>query len=203
MTFIIGLTGGLGSGKSTTADYFKALGVPIIDADVIAKSLVAKGTPALKSIVEHFGSDILLDNGELNRSALREIIFEKNDEREWLQALLHPAIQKNVQEQVEQVKAPYCIVVIPLLAENFAAYQHLLDHIIVVQASEYLQISRVSTRDKTPQNTIKKMLDAQASPAQRLMIAQSTLHNTGSLEDLAQMVKTLHLGFLQKTQRAT
>lgn len=203
MTFIIGLTGGLGSGKSTTADYFKALGVPIIDADVIAKSLVAKGTPALKSIVEHFGSDILLDNGELNRSALREIIFEKNDEREWLQALLHPAIQKNVQEQVEQVKAPYCIVVIPLLAEYFAAYQHLLDHIIVVQASEYLQISRVSTRDKTPQNTIKKMLDAQASPAQRLMIAQSTLHNTGSLEDLAQMVKTLHLGFLQKTQRAT
>ncbi len=201
MTFVIGLTGGIGSGKTTTADFFKELGVPVIDADLIAKALVAKGSEALSKIIEHFGSDLLLDNGELNRSALREIIFENNDERLWLQSLLHPAIQSTIQQEIRKVTAPYCIVVIPLLAENFNAYQHLLNHIIVVQASEFLQVARVSERDKTPQETIKKMLHTQASPAERLKIAQSILHNTGSLEELCETVKTLHLGFLQKSQQ--
>ncbi|MGD9592293.1 MAG: dephospho-CoA kinase [Candidatus Berkiella sp.] len=196
MTYIIGLTGGLGAGKTAAADFFKQVGVPIIDADVIAKSLVTQNSPALSKIVEHFGTQILLENGELNRSALREIIFENPLERKWLENLLHPEIRTRIKQQIKEVTYPYCIVVIPLLAENYAAYQDLLHHVIVVQTTPSLQKHRISIRDKSTDTLIDKMLQSQVTQEERLKIAHTILPNSGTLDELNAKVKLLHQGFL-------
>lgn len=197
MTYIVGLTGGIGAGKSTVAEFFQQRGAPVIDADVIAKSLVEKGKPALGKIVEKYGASILTSKGELNRTALRGIIFDSKEDRVWLECLLHPSIRAQIQEQVNAVDYPYCIVVIPLLAQNYDAYKPMLDHVLLIETSEENQVARVQNRDKSTQALIHKMIQAQSTVEERIPIAHTILHNNGSVIELKEKVDALHQVFLQ------
>ncbi|MBS0289183.1 MAG: dephospho-CoA kinase [Proteobacteria bacterium] len=196
MTLIVGLTGGLGSGKSTVADFFKSLGIGVIDADEIAKALVKKGEPALTQIVSRFGKAILTPEGELNRPLMREKIFNNAEDKLWLENLLHPIIFHSIKEQVSSLKGPYCVVVVPLLAERIAKYKDFLDHILVVDAKEAQQIAWTAMRDNIEPELIKKMIHAQASREERLKIADTVIVNAGSLEELKKKVEEVHRKFL-------
>src|SRR3990167_9153681 len=157
MTRVIALTGGIGSGKSTVAELFAKLGTPIIDADLIARELTHIDQSAYKDIVNHFNEkQILKADQTLNRNKLREIIFEDQKERQWLENLLHPLIQEKIADEIKKVSAPYCIVVIPLLFE--VTPYNFIDRILVVDSPEEQQIARVIARDKTNSALIKKIL---------------------------------------------
>lgn len=197
MIYKIGLTGGIGSGKSLSAHYFAELGVPIIDADAMSRKLVAPGQPALTKIIERFGSTLIQENGELNRLALREIIFNDPKHKHWLEKLLHPLIKDAILDEIHHIHAPYCIIVIPLLAETHAAYQNLLDHIIVIDVSEAEQLSRASMRDKTTQRLVQKIISSQASRQKRLSIADTIIENNATTDDLKNKIKNLHKSFLK------
>lgn len=191
MTISIALTGGIGSGKSTVSKLFHELGAPIIDADVIAHQLVQKGQPALESIRDTIGTQFVTHEG-LNRALLRQAIFDDPALKHKLEALLHPLIRKEILEQVTLKTYPYCIIVIPLLAEHFDEYIW-LDHVLVVDVSEETQLERALLRDNhLPIETIKKMLTQQASREARLKIATRVIHNEGSLDALKMQVKALH-----------
>lgn len=197
MTYKVGLTGGIGSGKSAASQFFSELGVPIIDADLISRELVAPGHIALTKIVEKFGPQLIQANGELNRLALREIIFNDPKKKRWLEQLLHPLIYQAIALQLNQVHDKYCIIVIPLLAENFEKYQSLLDHVIVIDTNENQQLTWASSRDKTNKTNIQKIIHSQSSRQKRLSIADTVLHNDGTLEDLKNKIKNLHKSILK------
>jgi len=195
----VGLTGGIGSGKSTAVDAFRALGVPIIDADQIAKDLVKKGQQTLNEIVNVFGKSILLSSGELNRKALKEIVFSKLDFLDQLEAILHPRIKAAIHQQIEVLKnqavpAPYVIVDIPLLAEK--DYQPIFDSIIVVDCSNEQQIERVIHRDKLDKKAINNIIQQQASRSERKKVATHILDNSKTIKYLNQQVKNLHSEFV-------
>lgn len=192
MTYVVALTGGIGSGKSTVAQFFADLGVPIIDADIIARELVRPHMPAYQQILAKWGSAILQPNGELNRPLLREHIFTYPADKIWLENLLHPLIQTEIQNAIQKVQYPYCIVVIPLLAEHYADYQAMINHVIVVEAQPSQQHIRVVERDQASADLIEKMIAEQASPAQRLKIAQTILTNDDTLSQLEKKVSDLH-----------
>lgn len=188
---VIGLTGGIGSGKSTVADRFAEHGVPIIDADLIAKELTLPDEPAFKAIVEHFGSSFVSKDGTLDRRKLREHIFNHVDERNWLEGCLHPLIVARMKEQIGLLKgAPYCIAVIPLLAESQAF--PFIGRILVVDLPEEDQVERVLNRDKTNAAQVKAIIESQASRHDRLAIAHDVITNNGSLDDLITQVDALH-----------
>ena len=147
MPYIVALTGGIGSGKTTVANEFAKLGVPLVDADVIARQVVEPNSPALESITRHFGKDVILPNGALNRQRLREIVFSKPDEKKWLNSLLHPLIQQETQKQFQQINYPYVLWVVPLLIEN--NIHHLADRVLVVDVTVEEQIQRTLKRDNT------------------------------------------------------
>jgi dephospho-CoA kinase len=197
MTYVVGLTGGIGSGKSVVAAMFHQLGAPIIDADSIAKDLVAKSQPAFEEIIQHFGERIL-KNAEINRALLREIIFNHPEEKQWLENLLHPKIYHTIAQRISDIHYAYCILVIPLLAEHYALYQPILDHIIVMDTSEALQLSRAVKRDVNDNYLVKKILLAQASREARLKIADTVLENNDSLATLTKNVADLDHYFLTK-----
>ena len=197
MTFIVGLTGGIGSGKSTAAQYFQEFGATIIDADAIAHQLVKPQQPALKKIIDHFGEEFLLPNGALDRRALRNVIFDNLSERLWLEELLHPLINQEILNQIQTVTYPYCIVVIPLLVEHYEKYQHLLDYVIVMKTSLEQQLSWGAKRERASVDEIQKIIDAQATQGERSKIANAILDNEGSLEVLKSKVQELHLAFLK------
>jgi dephospho-CoA kinase len=186
----VGLTGGIGSGKSTVARYFAALGVPVIDCDVIAKDLVQPGTKVLAQIVEHFGDKIVNAKGELKRSYLRQIVFNTVSERTWLEGLLHPLIWQEIASRLAQLQAVYCIIIIPLLLE--ASWQKHVDKILVVDAKETTQIARLMQRDHVTLVKAKTSLHNQASRQQRLQAADDVIHNDGSLQNLQEQVVKLH-----------
>jgi dephospho-CoA kinase len=197
MTYKIGLTGGIGSGKSAATQFFSELGVPIIDADQLSRELVSPGHEALTKIIERFGSHFILSNGELNRQALRELVFNDPKQKQWLEQLLHPLIYQAITQQLNQIEDKYCIVVIPLLAENFEKYQSLLDHVIVIDANENQQLTRASSRDKSNHIDIQKILQSQSSRQRRLSIADTVINNDGSLEDLKNKIINLHQSILK------
>tara|TARA_R110000868_G_scaffold113997_3_gene305814 strand:+ start:1086 stop:1682 length:597 start_codon:yes stop_codon:yes gene_type:complete len=192
---VVGLTGSIGSGKSTVADLFADHGVPVIDADIIARDLTEVNTPAFHQIVAHFGKQIVDSNGNLNRSELRNIIFSKPDERRWLETLLHPAIMQNMLEAVEKLQTPYCLVVIPLLLETDAAT--FIQRILVVDIPESTQLERASLRDNTTIAHIKAIIKTQASREYRLHEADDVIDNTGTLDDLSKQVDKLHQRYLK------
>lgn len=194
---IVGLTGGIGSGKSTVAELFAALGAPVIDADVIAREVLVHDKTHTAEIVARFGAEILNAQGELNRSKLRTLVFENPVQREWLEQLLHPPILDGIQQRLSKLNAPYCIVVIPLLTEVVAA-QELVDRVLVVDVLEETQIARVSSRDKLTVAAVKKMMSSQASREQRLAIADDVLENEGDLETLERKVLALHDRYLNE-----
>ncbi|MFI4938695.1 MAG: dephospho-CoA kinase [Candidatus Berkiellales bacterium] len=188
--YIVALTGGIGCGKTTATNYFAQLGVPIIDTDLLAREVVLPSNSLLSKIVQHFGQSILL-NGELNRAALRNIIFENPDEKKWLEALLHPAIDQLIQEEIAKINYPYCIVVIPLLTEHFERYRPWIDHVLVVDATEEQQISRAQARDPN-YPLLSKMIQAQASRESRLKIADTVISNSGSISELKSQILNFH-----------
>lgn len=197
---VVGLTGGIGSGKTTVANLFAHHGVPIIDADLIAREVTEPNQPAFSKVVKHFGESILLANGTLNRSKLREIIFEEPKQRLWLEHLLHPLIREEMQRQINKLATPYCIAVIPLLLE--VEFFSFINRILVVDAPEHLQIQRTAGRDKTKAPQIEAILKTQARREDRIAHAHDVITNEGTLEDLKPQVEKLHYLYLKMADKA-
>lgn len=191
---VIGLTGGIASGKTTVSDQFSALGVDVIDADIIAREVVAKNTPGLEAIVAHFGSDILTDSKELNRQKLRQLVFSDNAQKEWLNALLHPLIREQMLQQTAKAKSPYCILSVPLLVEN--KLNNLVARTLVVDIDEATQLARAMTRDKSEKQVIEGIMAAQAPRAKRLKAADDIILNNQDIKYLGEQVKDLHQMYL-------
>lgn len=199
MSYIIGLTGGIGSGKSTIASMFSQHNVPIVDADIVARDVVEKGSPLLQQIVEYFGEQVLTSQGELDRSMLRQIVFHDPAQTEWLNQLLHPAIRERMLQQLHSYAAPYVLWVVPLLIEN-----HLTDYcqrILVVDVSEPTQLQRAMLRDSSDIESIKKIMQAQVSRQVRLTYADDVIDNDRTLQqaedDLRFQVANLHRMYLE------
>lgn len=187
MTYIVGLTGGIGSGKSTIADLFAELGVPIIDADIVARQVVEKGSPLLSEIVQHFGANVLLENGELNRAYLRECIFQSEAEKTWLNNLLHPAIREEMLRQLHSQTADYVIWVVPLLIENNLTA--LCQRILVVDVEPQTQILRASRRDQNKVVMIENIMKSQVDRKTRLSFADDIVDNNGDLTETLPLLK--------------
>ena len=187
----VGLTGGIGSGKSAVADMFSRLDVPVIDADVIAHQVVQPGTSALAEIVAVFGEQILSPDGTLARARLADIVFEDAEQKAWLESIIHPRVRERIAafKEEHQDKA-YVIVVIPLLLES--GQRDLVDRILVVNADETVRIERVRARDGRSVAQIRSIMQNQADDRQRKEAADDTLDNNGSLEELQQAVQKLH-----------
>ena len=193
--FTVGLTGGIGSGKSTVADLFAALGVPVIDTDVVARELTAPGGAALDAIRATFGEMVMQADGTLDRAALRRRVFSDAAARHQLEAILHPLIRQIVAERLATLTAPYALVVIPLLVET-GGYRDVLGRVLVVDCPEYLQVERVMARSGLAQDEVNAILAAQAGRAARLAAADDVILNTASPEALRTQVATLHRRYL-------
>lgn len=198
-TMIVGLTGGIGCGKTTVAHYFAGLGVPVIDADQIAHELVGPTSKLLSDLVNRFGPAILTAQGGLDRAALRQIIFEDSRERLWLESLLHPLIEKVIEQQMADLTGSYAIVLIPLLAEK-GKYEF-LDRILVVDAPETLQIQRTMQRDGISEAEVQSVLKAQARRDQRLALASEVITNDGDLAHIEKQVLVLHHKYMKLSKR--
>jgi len=195
MALRVGLTGGVGSGKSTVAERFTEHGVPVIDADRIAREVVAPGSPGLAALVDAFGTAILTPEGALNRPELRRRIFADPQERQRLEGLLHPRIRQEMARRAARVVAPYVLLVIPLLIEQ--GWQELVDRILVVDASEAEQIRRTAARDRVPPESVHAIIASQASREARLRAADDVIVNDRDPEMLAARVDALHRHYLQ------
>ena len=193
--FTVGLTGGIGSGKSTVADLFAGHGVPVIDTDVIARELTAPGGAALDAIRAVFGGAVMCADGSLDRAALRRRIFADGDARRQLEAILHPRIRQIVAQRLATLTAPYALIVIPLLVET-GGYQDVLNRVLVVDCPEDLQIARVMARSGLAQDEVEAILAAQAGRAARLAVADDVILNTTSPEALRTQVAMLHRRYL-------
>ena len=198
---IIGLTGGIGSGKSTVADLFADLGVPIIDTDIIAREIVDIGKPAYHAIIDKFGSEILTTSKELDRAALKQRIINDDNQRTILEDILHPRIFENVETQLQQLNTSYCIVVIPLLVEK-NSYTNILDRILVIDTPESEQIHRVSRRDNMDKSTIEKLINIQATRNKRLAAADDVIINDKGLDELHAATLQMHDKYMNLCNKA-
>lgn len=196
---IIGLTGGIGSGKSTVSEMFAELGIARVDADQLAREVVEPGAPALGKIADHFGDHLLLPDGSLDRAALRRLVFADPEQRRWLEQLLHPLIGELLQARLKKCQSPYCILESPLLLET--SQVELVDRVVVVDVSEATQLQRALQRDGSDEKTIKGIIAAQMSRADRLAKADEILDNNGDREQLRPRVEELHNQFLRLAKR--
>ncbi|MDF2154170.1 dephospho-CoA kinase [Vibrio sp. CAU 1672] len=195
MAYVIGLTGGIASGKTTVANQFKQqFGVDIVDADIVAREVVEPGSAGLAAIVEHFGPDILQSDGTLDRPQLRERIFSCPEEKDWLNALLHPMIRAKMVDDLMQVQSDYALLVVPLLVEN--QLQGLCDRILVVDVAPETQISRTMKRDNVTEAQVRAILSSQASRQQRLALADDVVKNNPGDPDLLLQITNLHEKYL-------
>lgn len=190
----VGLTGGIGSGKSTIASLFTMRGVPVIDTDEIARGLTEPGQETFDEIVRVFGDSTLDENRRIDRNRLRERVFDNTDERRRLETILHPRIRIIVQEKLATLEAPYGIVVVPLLIES--GFTDLVDRILVVDALENVQIQRTTARSGYCEPEIRKIISAQASRAQRLQQADDVIENNGDRKQLEAEVERIHQWYL-------
>jgi dephospho-CoA kinase len=197
--FRVALTGGIASGKSTVAELFAALGVPVIDTDVIAREVVEPGQSALSQVVEAFGPEVLVSGGRLDRRQLRERIFADPIAKRRLEAILHPAIRAEMERQSGAAGGPYQLLVIPLLTEG-KRRDH-VDRVLLVDVPEELQIQRLMARDGVSHSQAQASLNAQATRAERLATADDILRNTGRPDDLRDAVTGLHAKYLQLAAR--
>ena len=198
----IGLTGGIASGKSTVTQRFAELGVPVIDADVVARSVVELGKPGLVQVVQRFGAGVLDADGRLDRRALRELIFKDSSLRQALDAILHPLIRAEMEREAAQAKGPYVVMAIPLLVEGGNAGKR-VDRVLVVDADETLQIQRLQARDGSSLEQARAILASQSGRAARLSAADDVLLNAGSVAELRQAVDRLHEQYLQLAQTSS
>ena len=195
----VGLTGGIGSGKSTVAKTLKAKGIQIIDADKIAREVVAPGESALLKITEYFGEGILLPDGSLNRSELKAKIFSDPTAKKRLEDILHPSIRQRILQRVDEaIDTPYVVADIPLLVEN--NYPTYFDRVVVVDCTEAQQIARVKARDELPEAQIKSIMKSQATRENRLAAATDVIDNTGDLSSLNTQIEKLHETLLSLVQ---
>lgn len=190
----VGLTGGIGSGKSTVATMFARRGVPVIDADEIAKELAAPGTSAYHEIVASFGQDVVAPDGTLDRDRLRALVFDDGELRARLEAILHPRVRAEIARRLQDLQAPYCVIVVPLLIE--AGQQELVDRVLVIDATEELQIERVRTRSRLSETQTRKIIDAQLAREARIGRADDVIANDSDLQTLETKVETLHQRYL-------
>jgi dephospho-CoA kinase len=191
----IGLTGGIASGKSAAAAVFAELGVPVIDSDVIAREVVAPGSPGLAAIRARFGEGVLQADGQLDRRALRAQVFADPTARRDLEALTHPLIRERMSAQSAAAGGPYQVHAIPLLVEG-GAKRPGLDRVLVIDCPEEIQVARVMTRDRVDEAGARAVLAAQASRAQRLAAADDVIVNDQGLETLREAVTALHQRYL-------
>ncbi len=191
----IGLTGGIASGKTTVANYFSDLGVPIIDTDLIAREVVAPGAPALDEIRATFGDEVFQLGGTLDRSAMRKIVFSDDAKRHQLESILHPRIRDAVYRRVAEMSVPYMIIVVPLLFGS--PMVEFMDRVLVVDCDEEVQLGRLLQRDTENEEQARRMIAAQASRNDRLSIADDIVANDGDLQATRQSVAALHNTYLR------
>ncbi len=195
---VIGVTGGIGSGKTAVTNEFNRLGIIIIDADVAARTVVANGKPALNEIANRFGQDILLKNGDLDRAALRSIIFKDPTQRKWLEELTHPLIHEEIIQGLQQAKSPYVILASPLLLES--GQSKLVDVTLVVDVPVELQIERTTSRDNNSPVQVQAIIEAQMPRQERLKLATHVIVNDKNLAHLHREVAKFHELFLTMSQ---
>lgn len=191
----VGLTGGIGSGKSTICQQFSSLGAPVIDSDDIARSVVAVGQPALQKLEQHFGKHILNSDGSLNRAALRDIIFNNPPQKNYVETLLHPLILQQIQIDLEDITYPYVIIEIPLLFE--AGWQTYVDQVLVVDLPEHLQIERLMKRDGLGRDKLQQIIDNQLSRSERSKNADQIIDNSKNQQEISQQILEIHQHYLQ------
>jgi dephospho-CoA kinase len=198
---VVGLTGGIASGKSLVGAMFVKLGAALVDTDVVAREVVARGEPGLAAVVEEFGPSVLSPSGDLDRRALRSVVFANESKRRRLESLLHPLIRSRTREKIAELEAPYALVAVPLLVET--DFGQLVDRILVVDAPESVQLERLMRRDATPKSEALAMLRAQTDRATRLKAAHDVIDNSGSTDATRRQVESLHRSYLDlAAQRA-
>ena len=197
MSLVIGITGGIGSGKSAVTDRFEQLGITVVDADLAARVVVEKGRPALKSIAEHFGTSIIDQDGNLDRAALRTIVFANDAERQWLEQLTHPLIAQEILDQLSNAKSAYTILSSPLLLET--SQGDLADYTVVVDVPSEVQLLRTMQRDNNDEAQVKRIMAAQLPREKRLERADIVIDNSRTLEELDEVVAKLHAQFLRQS----
>ena len=188
--FIVGLTGGIGSGKSAVSERFEALGVKIVDADIASRVVVEPGRPALAAIEAHFGGDVISEDGSLNRAALRKLVFADEAERRWLELLTHPLINEYIAEELASAKSPYAILAHPLLVETNQT--RICQRVLVVDVPEELQVERTMARYDNPESQVRAIMAAQADRQERLAAAHDVIVNDQDLAHLDAEVSRLH-----------
>ena len=199
MALIVGVTGGIGSGKSAVTERFEELGITVVDADLAARVVVEPSKPALTAIAEHFGKDILLPDGSLDRAALRARVFANEEERHWLEQLTHPLIGQEILDQLEASRSPYTILSSPLLLET--SQKGLASCVVVVDVPEEVQLQRTVKRDENDEAQVRRIMAAQMQRQDRLDLADMVIDNTGSLADLDSQVEELHKEFLLRAEQ--
>jgi dephospho-CoA kinase len=204
--YVVGISGGIGSGKTTVTDLFAKYAIKVIDADVIAREVVEPGSPALKAIIDKFGQSVLnssggSSSGTLDRAKLRTLVFNNSEVKNWLNQLLHPVIREQMLLQTKQAESAYCLLSAPLLVEN-KLYQH-VDRVVIVDVHEQTQLQRTLLRDKTNEQQIRAIMSAQATRQQRLAVADDVIDNNGKADDLTEKVTQLHKHYLQLAKKNT
>ena len=192
--YVVGLTGGIGSGKSAAAQIFRTCGVEVIDADSLAREVVEPGQPALSDIAAYFGSELLTAEGHLDRAALRKIVFSNSEQKSWLENLLHPLIAKLLQRRLNATKSPYAILESPLLLET--EQYKLVDRVIVIDVNEEIQIARSVRRDGSDEAVIRSIIASQIDRSKRIQHADDLVSNEEGLEQLREKVEALHSKYL-------
>lgn len=192
--YVVGLTGGIGSGKSAAAEVFRTLGIEVIDADALAREVVELGQPALRDIAAHFGSDILTWEGHLDRAALRKIVFADPEQKSWLEKLLHPLIAALLERRLKAAKSPYAILESPLLLET--EQYKLVERVLVIDAAEETQVERAITRDGSDEEVIRAIIASQIGRTERIQRADDLVSNETSLEQLRENIEALHKKYM-------
>ncbi|MDP2562033.1 dephospho-CoA kinase [Psychrobium sp. 1_MG-2023] len=199
--YIVGLTGGIASGKTTVANLFMELGIDVVDADIVAREVVAQGTHALNAIAKKFGDAVIDEQGELKRSELRRIVFADNQAKAWLNELLHPIIRQEITRQLQQTQSTYCLLVAPLLIEN--NIQTMVNRVLIIDASEQQQLKRTMERDGCDEAQAQAIMSSQLERNLRLSHADDIIENTGMINKLTNDVKKLHHSYLERALEGT
>ena len=196
--FVVGITGGIGSGKTAVTDHLETLGTVVVDADKAARVVVEPGKPALHEIAAHFGSEILLDDGALNRAALREVVFNDSAQRKILEGITHPRIREEIARQLSAATSPYVVLSSPLLLES--GQNSFADYVVVVDVPEAVQVDRTMRRDDNSESLVKQIMAAQLDRQTRLSRADEAISNDGTLGALHAQVEALHQCLLDRAQ---
>lgn len=198
--FVVGLTGGIGSGKTAVSDRFHALGINIVDADIAARVVVEPGKPALQEIQKHFGAAIIQANGSLDRAILREKVFKDDQERKWLEQLLHPLINEEIRKELASSSSPYTMLVSPLLIET--GQSRYTQRILVVDVPLEKQIERTMARDNNSEEQVRNIIKVQTSRQERVASADDIIVNDQDIDKLDQSVSELHAKYLELADQA-